>query len=605
MKTFPQRSEVDPALCWDLTAIYPDDEAAKVEEKQILAEFKLFLEKYRGQLKSLESSAELIEFLADYEALLKNIYKHLDYYFLGFVVEMKNPERRAAWSRVSMEFNPLFAELSFVETELAEAGEEKLRALAEAAPQYEMFLTEIIEWIPHRLSPETEAALAVLKPTLTSSEELYNTVKFNDMEFPDFRVQDKNYPLSYVLYENNYCYSPNTELRRKSFKEFSKVLASYEEITAAIFNQNLQYNKQISELRKFPSVFDYLLHSQKVTAEMHDRQIDTIMAELKGPMRRYAQLLKQVHGLDELYFSDLKLPLDPEFTSEIEPQEARELCAAALEPMGEDYRELLLKAFPERWLDFAQNDGKSTGGFASHVPNVHPYILLNWDNSMAEVFTLIHELGHAGQFIFSEADQTFLQRGMSLYSVEAPSTFHELLLAYHLLEQDSAEPRFKRWVASLIVGNTYYHNMVTHLHEAAYQREIYRLVDQGETINAEICKRVFKEVLSEFWGDSVILDEGAELTWMRQPHYYSGLYSFTYSAGLTIGTEMFQRLREEGPSALSDWRRFLSSGNSLRPLEQAALAGIDISTDAPLKRTIAYIDELIGTCEKLTAELGC
>ena len=188
------------------------------------------------------------------------------------------------------------------------------------------------------------------------------------------------------------------------------------------------------------------------------------------------------------------------------------------------------------------------------------------------------------------------------YFVEAPSTMNELIMAHYLLST-SEDKRFRRWVLSNMVGNTYYHNFVTHLLEAAYQREVYRIVDAGGSVQAETLSAIMKDTLQKFWGDAVELTEGAELTWMRQPHYYMGLYSYTYSAGLTVATAACKRIQTEGQPAVEDWKRVLRAGSTGTPLELAKMAGVDISTDGPLLDTIetigGMIDEICAISDQL------
>ena len=214
------------------------------------------------------------------------------------------------------------------------------------------------------------------------------------------------------------------------------------------------------------------------------------------------------------------------------------------------------------------------------------------------MFTAVHELGHAGHFKAASENQSILDNDVSSYFVEAPSTINELLLAHSLLKR-SDDRRFKGWVLDNIINNTYYHNFVTHLLEAAYQREVYRIIDQGGSVQADTLKSIYKGVLEKFWGDDVVLTEGAELTWMRQPHYYMGLYSYTYSAGLTIATEVVKRIEREGEKAVEDWKSVLASGSTLTPLELAKKAGVDISTSAPLLDTIETIGGYITSLEEI------
>lgn len=221
---------------------------------------------------------------------------------------------------------------------------------------------------------------------------------------------------------------------------------------------------------------------------------------------------------------------------------------------------------------------------------------------MSEVFTLAHELGHAGHFSFCNEAQNIFDTDVSTYFVEAPSTMNELLMANYLIKTNE-DKRFRRWVLSSMISNTYYHNFVTHLLEAAYQREVYKIIDAGGSVQAETLSRIKREVLEKFWGEDVKINEGAELTWMRQPHYYMGLYSYTYSAGLTIGTEVSKRILKEGQPAIEDWREVLKAGGTKSPVELAKMAGVDITTDKPLLDTIEYIGSIIDEIVKLTEEI--
>jgi oligoendopeptidase F len=204
--------------------------------------------------------------------------------------------------------------------------------------------------------------------------------------------------------------------------------------------------------------------------------------------------------------------------------------------------------------------------------------------------------------MYSDRAQSYYDNDPSMYLVEAPSTMNELLLA-HYLTNTKEDKRFRRWVLSSLISNTYYHNFVTHLREAWYQREVYRIIDEGGSVNAEVLSGLFRKNLELFWGDDVEIPEGAELTWMRQPHYYMGLYPYTYSAGLTVATQAMLRIEKEGQSAVNDWKNFLSAGGTKAPGDLAKIAGFDITTDGPLNATIDYIGSLIDEICRLTEEI--
>src|SRR5690625_653562 len=303
-----------------------------------------------------------------------------------------------------------------------------------------------------------------------------------------------------------------------------------------------------------------LLHPQHVTQDMYHNQLDIIQKELAPHMRKYAKLKQEQLGLEEMRFCDLQVALDPDFVPETTYEEASKTIMDALQVMGPEYSEIIKKGLTERWVDRADNIGKSTGAFCASPYGVHPYILITWTNTMRGTFVLAHELGHAGHFYLAGKYQSLANTRPSTYFIEAPSTLNELLLADHLLKQTD-DIRMKNWIIDQLLG-TYYHNFVTHLLEGEYQRRVYQLAEEGIPLTANVLSEQKKETLENFWGDAVIIDEGASLTWMRQPHYYMGLYPYTYSAGLTVSTSMSQQILKEGQPAVDRWLDVLKAGGT-------------------------------------------
>lgn len=597
-QALPKRSEIAPELTWDLTALFTNDESCRYVLKEIQGQVKDFRKKYKGEIQKGKVKA-IVQALKDYSKLAVRMYQVGTYASLRTATNMADAEAQRLSGEVFQQLAQLGAELQFFSDELAAAPAAKLDKASEEAPQFAVYLQDVQAWQKHMLSPKTEMALAKLGPALGLPEEVYDISKGGDMRFPDFEVNGQSYPMSYVLYESHYCEEPNTAVRRAAFKAFSEHLKHYHHINATIYNSQIQKEKTISELRGFKSVFDYLLFHQKVDREQYDRHLDFTMEHLAPIMRRWAKLLQKKHGLDEMHYADLKLVLDPENSPSVSVEEAKDYIKAAMAPMGEDYQKLVLSGFDQRWVDFARNEGKSTGGFCTVPPQSQPYILLNWNDSFSELYTLAHEMGHAAQGLITQKHNSVLEADFTWYDVESPSTFHEMLLSYSLLKEAEAkgdEALAKRTYAAMI-ENTYYHNFVTHFLEGYYQREVYRRVDKGENLQAEDFDQIFRETLEKFWGDAVILDEGAELTWMRQPHYYNGLYSYTYSCSLVISTEMFRRLREEGESAAQDWLKFLAQGGPTAPVEHAKTAKIDISDTKSLERTIDFMGGIVAKLE--------
>ena len=594
-----KRKDVPVELTWDLSLIFPEEAKMWEALEALKARVSAFAETYAGKL---DSAAKIVACLDELETLEPEIGRIWQYTGLAVEADYTDNQLRERDAKVSDEMTRLQTELSFVDSEILLAPTRELEEAVRRAKGCRVYLQRLLDKKAHMLSPETEKALAALGRSFGVPYEVYNTMKLADISFEPFTVEGKTYPLGYSLFEDDYEYVEDTAVRRAACRAFYDTLQKYENTTAAAYNACVSQEKVMAELRGHRDVFDYLLFDQKVSREMYDRQIDVITERLAPHMRRYARLLQKVHKLDKMTFADLKVPVDPEYDPRVSIQESHRYVREGLSVLGPDYAEMIDRAYRERWIDFAKNDGKSTGGFCSGIFRQNSFILLNWNDRMADVFTVAHELGHAGQSMYSDRAQSFFDCEPSMYLIEAPSTMNELLLANHLL-QTSRDKRFRRWVLSSMISNTYYHNFVTHLREAWYQREVYRIIDRGGSVNADILNGLFRKNLELFWGDAVEIQAGAERTWMRQPHYYMGLYPYTYSAGLTVATQAMLRIRGEGQPAVEDWKRFLACGGSKTPLEMAKLAGCDMSTDGPLNATVDYIGSIIDEICVLTEEL--
>ncbi|MBR3429374.1 MAG: oligoendopeptidase F [Clostridia bacterium] len=593
------RKDVPVEQTWDLSLIFPEEKLMWEALDQTKAEVKKFTETYAGQLNTADM---IIKCLDDMEPIRISIERIWCYTGLAVETDYTDNQLRERDEKVSDEITHLQKDMAFVDSEILLAPEEELKAAAEKARGCRRYIRDLIAKKAHMLSPETEKTLTALGRALDVPYTVYNTMKLADISFDPFTVEGKEYPLGYSLYEDNYELEADTPVRRAAFRAFYDTLAKYRNTTAAAYNACVTQEKTMSELRGFSDVYDYLLFNQKVTRDMYDRQIDVITERLAPHMRRYAKLLQKKYHLDKMTFADLKVAVDPEYDPKVTIGESHRYVREALSILGDDYADMVDRAYRERWIDFARNTGKSTGGFCSGLYRRNSFILLNWNDRMADVFTIAHELGHAGQSMYSDRAQSYYDNDPSMYLVEAPSTMNELLLAHYLthLKEDK---RFRRWVLASLISNTYYHNFVTHLREAWYQREVYRIIDEGGSVNADVLSDLFRKNLELFWGDTVEIPEGAELTWMRQPHYYMGLYSYTYSAGLTVATQAMLRIKNEGEPAVKDWKKFLAAGGTEDPVGMAGIAGFDITTDGPLNATIDYIGSLIDEICRLTEEI--
>ncbi|MCH4571017.1 oligoendopeptidase F [Bacillus sp. ES1-5] len=591
------RAEVPTELTWDLSDLFESDKDWETALRVLTDDIKK-LDAFKGQLHT--SATTLLHCLLLEEELLMKLTKLYSYANLKESTDRTNPVIQANSSKIAALWTKVHTALSFIHNEILSFDEgtiEKYLAEETKLEPFRKSLLDILQKRPHTLSPETEEALAALGEVHSSPYKIYGMTKLADMDFTSIQDEQGNeLPVSFALFESKYEFSPSVDIRRKAYSSFVSTLKRYKNTVATTYATEVKKQVTLSRLRKFESVTHMLLEPQKVPLEMYNNQLDIIYKELAPHMRRFADLKKKVLGLDQMLFCDLHAPLDPEFNPTITYKEAGKLIQDSLKVLGDEYSSIIEKGFKERWVDLADNVGKSTGAFCSSPYGSHPYILITWQNTMRGCFTLAHEFGHAGHFYLANKNQRIMNVRPSMYFVEAPSTMNELLLAQHLLATTD-DKRMRRWVILQLLG-TYYHNFVTHLLEGEYQRRVYTLADEGEALTATTLTEIKTNVLSTFWGNSVEIDEGAGLTWMRQPHYYMGLYSYTYSAGLTASTAVAQMIKEEGQPAVDRWLDVLRAGGTMKPLELMKHAGVDMSKPDAIRKAVSYVGSLIDELER-------
>ncbi|HLS09274.1 oligoendopeptidase F [Lentibacillus sp.] len=591
------RSEVSREQTWDLTDLFASHEEWEEELSAIQANVS-DVTQYKGRLTS--SAENLLNGLKAKENFEQRLIRVVTYANLKSSADGSDPQNQADSAKVSSVLAAIGAKLSFVDNELLQLSDDVIEHFISEEPElktYRKMLDDVLEKKPFTMAPEIEETLAALDEVHSAPFMIYERSKSSDMQFEPIGDSTGNkLPMSAALYEDSYELSPDTTIRRKAYDAFIKTLDQYKNTYAATYATEVTKQVTMSRLRSYDSVTDMLLHPQQVSKDMYHNQLDVIQKELAPHMRRFAKLKKEKLGLDEMRYADLKAPLDPTFNPATTYEEATDMILEALQVMGAAYSGIIQQGIRDRWVDRADNVGKQTGAFCASPYNVHPYILMTWTDTMRGAFVLAHELGHAGHFYLAGKNQSLVNTSPSTYFVEAPSTLNELLLADHMMAKTD-DKRMKRWVISSLLG-TYYHNFVTHLLEGEFQRRIYALAEEGTPLTATVLSEQKKEAIENFWGDAVSIDEGAGLTWMRQPHYYMGLYPYTYSAGLTISTAMARMIREEGQPAVDRWLSVLEAGGTMKPLDLARKAGVDMSKPDAIKEAVAYVGSLVDELEK-------
>lgn len=593
------RNEVDIKETWKIEDLYENDEAFYKEVEEVEKLSKEFSEKY----KNLDDTIIVCEAIKQYSYIEGKISNLDNFASITTEVDTTNQNVQKRYASYSTKISEVYARLTLFKANLTKVDSKILNQVAEDNPEFKYYISRINNKRNHLLNDQTEEILAKLSQTFSAPYTNYADIRYGDIKVESIEIDGKTIDINHNSFEEYLEADIDTEVRRKAFKNYHDGLRKYKNSTASVYNTHVTNEKIESKFRGYDSVFDFLLDKQDIKREVYDNHIDTIMQELAPHMRKYAKIIQKCYGLEEMTYADLKLPIDPGYEPEVTIDRAEELIIDGLSNLGEDYGKILKSAFKDRWIDYAENIGKRTGAFAASPYNSHPFIMTTYNNKMSQVMTLAHELGHAAHFYKANESQDCINTDVSMYFVEAPSTANEITMERYLLNK-AKDDREKLWVLTTMISKTYYHNFVTHFIEACYQREVYRLIDKGESVSADDLSRIFNEQLEMFWKDSVKLIEGSELTWMRQPHYYMGLYPYTYSAGLTIGTMVSDKIVNGEDEDREVWLEVLKAGSTMGPMDLAKKAGVDMTNTQALSDAIAFIGSIIEEIDQICEKLG-
>lgn len=598
MPTRLSRAEVPVETTWDLRDLFAD-EAAWEAEFQAIDSARAAFGSHQGQLG--QGAAPLLACLEALEALDVRMMRLGLFAHLRNAQDGTNPQHQAALARISALDARVDASTAFVQSEILALPDGMLQRFLADEPGLAGFrgmLDDLLALRPHRLGAEAEQVLAALGQVLAAPAMVYNRSKSSDIQFAPFTdAAGTVHANSFNGFESNYETHADPSVRRGAWASFSAGLKAYNQTWAATFATEVNKQLVLARLRGYPGTEACLLQPHKIPQAVYTNILDIIQAGLAPHMQRLARLRQRVLGLDQLLYCDIKAPLDADYNPPVTYDQGCQLILDALAVMGPDYVDFARRTMQQRWVDRADNIGKSSGAFCASPYGVHPYILITWSDTMRNVFTLAHELGHGGHFGLAMRHQRFVNTRPAMPFIEAPSIMNELLLARHILAQ-SQDVRLRRSVILQVLG-TYHHNFVTHLLEAELQRQVIALAEGGGSITAAVLNDLKGRILQRFWGDTVTIDDGARMTWMRQPHYYMGLYPYTYAVGLVASTAMAQRVQQDGAPAVQRWLQVLQAGGTRPPLDLMQMAGIDMTTPQPIHDAVAHVGRLVDQLEQL------
>lgn len=611
MQTKPLRASVPVEETWRLEDLYPTQENWRAELTAISDGLE-GLNQYLGRLH--EGPTLLLACLEEEERLQERLTRAYLYASNAASTDGTSPALQQQIGLAGMQMAKAMATWARLRSELLALPDgllERYYAEEGALAPHRAFLTDLMAEKAHSLTPEAEAALAAFQNLFDLPDRIFQRGTSADMRFAPAADSDGvQHPVTLFGHLMDTELSPDTTLRRNSWASLGAGMAGYQNLMAENLAARIRSNVVNARLRGYNSVFEMLLVGgdsgirmmagrDAIPPAVFENVLDVIQTELAPHMQRLARLRRRLLELDELYLCDVQaaLPAGPAPTISFE-QGARWI-EGATNILGAEYQEIMHQALHDRWIDRADNHGRAGVAFCAPVPGGHPYIFSTWSSSLRSLFVLAHELGHAGHGALSLRHQRLNNARMGSFFSEAPSTLNELLLARHL-RQESTDPNLHRRVILSLLA-TYHHNFITHLLEAELLRRLYRKAEADQPITAKLIGDETLDLLGRFWGDTVTLDEHARLNWMRQPHYYSGLYPYTYAVGLAGATVVAQSIDQEGESAAARWVEVLKSGSTLGSIEQFRTAGVDMTSPEPLRQAVAYVGSLVDELERLYA----
>ena len=596
-RKIPLRSQLDPQYTWATTDLYPTDKDWEAQIPQIQA----MVEKLKACKGTLgKSSQNLLAFLK-----LEDEVELLADPFACYAMYKKDQDTRdpnaQKMSGVMMNLLVQADEaVAFAGPEILEISDQDMDRFYQeesGLEHYRLALTRLRREKEHTLSQSEEALLASAGKLGQSPGTIYNLLGDADLPFPDAVDKDGN---RHALSQGTFIpmeQSADRELRRSAFENFYSAYGQFRNTFASTLEAQMKQLQFFSDARKYPSPLQAALSANEIPVEIYHNLIQAVHQGFPA-MHRYMRLRKQLLGVDELHYYDIYTPLVPDQDEQIPFEQAKEIALEALAPLGEDYLDMLREGFSNRWIDVYENQGKRSGAYSSGIYGHHPFVLLNYADTLNDVFTLVHEMGHALHSYLSGKHQSVTYANYRIFVAEVASTCNESILMQHLLGQ-TEDPKRRAYLINYFLEQfrtTLYRQTLF----AEFELWCSEQVQQGLPLTAESLCQKYAQLNREYYGDAICPDEQIALEWARIPHFYRNFYVYQYATGFSAAIALSQRILKEGAPAVKDYLGFLSSGCSKDPVALLRDAGVDMASPAPVEDALKLFASLVEQMEELT-----
>lgn len=598
-QTIPARSELDPQFTWATTDLFPSDEAWEAQ----IPEIQKTVEQLKACKGTLGQGAQsLLAFLK-----LQDQFSLQAEPFACYAMYQRDQDSRDARAqKMSGQMMNLLIQAqeatAFSTPEILEIPEEVMARFYQEEPgleHYRLVLDRIRRKREHTLSLAEEALLASAQKLTELPDKANGFLNDADLTFPDAVDKDgSKHPVTHGTFIP-LLQSDDRVLRESAFKSLYGTYGQFKNTSAALLEGQMKQMQFFADARRYPSALHAALDNTEVDVSIYHNLIAAVRESFPS-MHRYMALRKKLLGVDKLHYYDIYTPIVADQDVEIPFEQAKEMALEALAPLGEDYLSMLKEGFSSRWIDVYENQGKRSGAYSSGVYSCHPFVLLNYTDTLNDVFTLVHEMGHALHSYLSAKNQTVTYADYVIFVAEVASTCNESLLMQHLLGK-TTEKKERAYLVNYFLEQfrtTLYRQTMF----AEFELWCSEQTRQGNPLTAEALCQKYGELNREYYGDAIEPDPEIALEWARIPHFYMNFYVYQYATGFSAAIALSQRILKEGAPAVKDYLGFLSGGCSTDPVSLLKGAGVDMSTPTPVRDALRLFDGLVTEMEELSQE---
>jgi oligoendopeptidase F len=591
-----KREDIAVQYKWNLEDMYKGSELweADFEQTKVLMQG---IESYRGRLgESPETLAKVLDLLEELERKTEKLYVYAK---MRRDEDNANASCQVLFERIENLSVQLGSATSFIVPEIISNPEERIRAFMAENEQlkiYEHYFDELMRQKPHILSEKEERLLAMAADLSMASGNIFSMLNNADIKFALIKDEEgKELELTKGRY-GRFMESSDRRVRKEAFEALYASYSKLKNTLAATLSSSVRKDIFYARARNYPSALEAALDGDNVSPKVYERLIDSVHNNI-DLMYKYIEIRKKILGLAELHMYDIYTPLVKEYRMEIPYEKAKEIVVEALEPLGEEYVSVLQQGLAGGWIDVYENEGKTSGAYSWGCYESHPYVLLNYDNKLDDLFTLAHEMGHSMHSYYSNRNQPHLYSHYSIFVAEVASTVNESLLIDYLLK-NCRESQEKLYLLNHYLeqfrGTVFRQTMF-----AEFERIIHDEVEKGGALNPETLSNIYRELNRFYYGPQMVLDQEIDMEWSRIPHFYSAFYVYKYATGFSAATALKEQILHGGTAALERYLEFLKSGSSDYPVNLLQKAGVDLNSPEPVDTALKYFSRLLKEVEEI------